>query len=144
MCGTGTVLLERHGLGPALLLGSDLFENAIAEAGINVEAAGVPARLMRADARRLPLPSASVDKVICNPPWGRRVLGGRSMWRLYRPVFGEIERVLRPGGLAVILTLQRRLMEELIGRIRGLEMLHDRVVSVGGMHPHLYVLRRRE
>ncbi|HCU33887.1 MAG TPA: hypothetical protein DGT21_00140, partial [Armatimonadetes bacterium] len=124
MCGTGTVLIERHGLGPALLLGSDLFENAIAEARINTEAAGVPVHLIRADARRMPLASGSVDKVICNPPWGRRVLGGRSMWRLYRPVFGEIERVLRPGGLAVILTLQRRLMEELVGRVRGLEMAH--------------------
>jgi len=142
MCGTGTVLIERHSLGPAVLLGSDLFENAITEARINVEATRVPAHLIRADARRMPLASGSVDKVICNPPWGRRVLGGRSMWRLYRPVFGEIERVLRPGGLAVILTLQRRLMEELVGRVRGLDMAHDRVVSVGGMHPHLYVLRR--
>ncbi len=142
MCGTGTLLIERHGLGPAVLLGSDLFENAIAEAGINTGAAGVRAHLIRADARRMPLASGSVDKVICNPPWGRRVLGGRSMWRLYRPVFGEIERVLRPDGLAVILTLQRRLMEELVGRVRGLDMTHDRVVSVGGMHPHLYVLER--
>ncbi len=142
MCGAGTVLIERHEIGHARLIGSDLFEAAMTEARINTRAASVPAHLIQADARHMPYPTGSIDVVISNPPWGRRVLAHRSMWRLYHSIFGEIERVLRPGGRAVILTLQRRLMQDLAAKITGLETVHDRLVSVGGMKPHLYVLRR--
>jgi ubiquinone/menaquinone biosynthesis C-methylase UbiE len=86
-CGTGAVL-ERFGAG-ALRLGIDDHEDALRHAR---EKSG--ATLLRADARALPLRDASVDRVFLldvaeHVPEDARV-------------FGEIRRVLAPGGLAVI------------------------------------------
>jgi len=142
MCGTGTILIERAALGPARLIGSDAFGEAMHEARMNVDASGVSAHLIQADARRLPFASASLDKVLCNLPWGRRVLSYRAIRRLYKRFVPELERVLRPGGRAVLLTTQWGLMVSLVHRAPSLAIAEDRIIRVSGMKPHLYILRK--
>ncbi|MFJ5832624.1 methyltransferase domain-containing protein [Streptomyces sp. NPDC093089] len=86
-CGTGLVTerLARPGLG---VYGADA-----AHAMLRVAAERVPGRTVRADARRLPLPDASVDAV-------------SAVWLLHLAPFApeivaEAARVLRPGGVLV-------------------------------------------
>ncbi len=143
MCGSGTILIERAALGPARLVGSDAFGQAISEACVNLDASGVTAHLIQADARTLPFASASVDKVLCNLPWGRRVLSYRSIRRLYQRFVPELERVLRAGGKAVLLTTQWRLLMSLVHHAPSLAITDDRLIRLGGMKPHLYTIAKQ-
>jgi 23S rRNA G2445 N2-methylase RlmL len=140
-CGSGTIPIEGalHEPG-ALWAASDLDPRAIPMARANAGAAGVALRLARADAGRLPVRDASLDLVLANLPFGRRSGSHRRNRRLYRPFFREVARVLRPGGRALLLTLERRLVREVLGEV-PLEVLSDRVLTHGGLRPRLYVLR---
>ena len=59
--------------------------------------------LARWDARRLPLPETSVDRVVSNPPFGKQLGRPEEISPLYRALVAECDRVLKPGGRAVLL-----------------------------------------
>ncbi|MFE7514647.1 class I SAM-dependent methyltransferase [Streptomyces sp. NPDC057540] len=86
-CGTGLVT-ERLGRPGLRVYGADA-----AHAMVRVAAGRIPGRAVRADARRLPLPDASLDAVT-------------AVWLLHLVPFAadivaEAARVLRPGGVLV-------------------------------------------
>jgi 23S rRNA G2445 N2-methylase RlmL len=97
-CGSGTLLAEGQAVGWDVL-GTDIDDDALQIAGANLP--GV--KLRQADARRLPLDSASVDAVVANLPFGRQftIEGTRDTW--LTEVLREAERVTRPGGRVVLL-----------------------------------------
>ena len=102
MCGAGTILRERADTGRGRrIIGGDLDADAVDAARTN---AGRSALVVRWDANRLPLPDRSVDAVICNPPYGRRIGEIRGLDRLYARSTREMARVLRPDGRCVLLT----------------------------------------
>jgi len=140
-CGGGTLPIEGTLWEPEVRWsGSDRDPRALAMAQENAAAAGVGLDLARANTRRLPLRTASVDLVISNLPFGQRSGSHGRNRRVYVPSFTEIARVLRPGGRALVLTLERRLMEMVLKRT-PLEVVSSRVVSHGGLLPRIYHLR---
>jgi len=102
-CGAGTILIEARADGAAAW-GGDIDSQAVAAARLNAAQADVTVHLQRWDARALPLSDHSVDRVISNLPWGRAVTTNISLPALYQEISEEIERVLIPGGQAVLLT----------------------------------------
>jgi 23S rRNA G2445 N2-methylase RlmL len=108
MCGAGTLLAEQRAAvrqqrgEPIQLWGGDLDPAAVRAAGVNLRRLG-PVRLARWDATRLPLPDASADRLLCNPPFGKQLSRPDQVGRLYRGLLREADRVLRPGGQAVLL-----------------------------------------
>lgn len=80
----------------ALLLGSDLDARALDCARANAQAAGLQLRLEQVDARRIDLPP--LDKVISNPPHGRRVAQDQDLKALYTAVFERAWGALVEGG----------------------------------------------
>jgi 23S rRNA G2445 N2-methylase RlmL len=107
MCGAGTILAEhlesmRRARGVLPAWGGDLDFGAVRAAAANLRHLG-PALLARWDARRLPLPGASVDRLVSNPPFGKQLGRPAEVGPLYRDMVGEYDRVLRPGGRAVLL-----------------------------------------
>lgn len=107
MCGGGTILAEQLALarqrGIAVsVFGGDEEWSAVSAAGVNLRRVGV-ARLARWDARQLPVASASVDRIACNPPFGIQLGDPDAIPPLYRGLVAECNRVLRPGGRAVLL-----------------------------------------
>jgi len=71
-CGSGAELIERARRGPCRsLLGTDLDRSALAAARRNLDAAGLQAKLVLADARSHA--AGPVDLVITNPPLGSRM-----------------------------------------------------------------------
>jgi SAM-dependent methyltransferase len=97
-CGRGValpVLSER--LMPTSLVGLDIDAALVGVAQQAVLAAGIDARAVEGDARRMPFESESVDLVV---DFGTcyHVSGGRSG---SLAALREVERVLRPGGLFV-------------------------------------------
>jgi tRNA (guanine6-N2)-methyltransferase len=108
MCGAGTLLAER--LAAAQLIrgscapvwGGDVDFHAVRAAAVNLRRLG-PALLARWDATRLPLASASVDRIVSNPPFGKQLSSLDAVVPLYDAMLREYDRVLRPGGLAVLI-----------------------------------------
>jgi 23S rRNA G2445 N2-methylase RlmL len=53
-----------------------------------------------------------VDRVLSNPPFGKQLETPEAVGPLYRAMVPEYDRVLRPGGWAVLLTSEARLLND--------------------------------
>lgn len=108
MCGAGTILAERLTAaqhirgGCAPVWGGDIDFSAVRAAAVNLRRLG-PALLARWDATDLPLEGVAVDRLVSNPPFGKQLSSPEAVGPLYQAMLREYDRVLRPGGLAVLL-----------------------------------------
>jgi tRNA (guanine6-N2)-methyltransferase len=108
MCGAGTILAEQIELSKARKAGrvetwgGDRDMNMLRAAASNLHRVG-PTLLAHWDATRLPLGTASVDRVVSNPPFGEQLSSPEEIGPLYRAAVREYDRVLRPGGRTVFL-----------------------------------------
>lgn len=98
------------------LLGSDLDEKVLQYARENAERAGVSdcIRFFRADARRIEKPSADRrGTVVCNPPYGERLMELREVEALYREIGRQFAQ-LDPWQIYILTSHQK--FEALYGR----------------------------
>lgn len=108
MCGAGTILAEAlayaerfHG-GSLQVRGGDSEFAAVRAAVLNLRRLGAPV-LCRWDANRLPFPDAEVHHVVSNPPFGKQLSSPEEIIPLYHGMVREYDRILVPGGQAVLL-----------------------------------------
>ena len=108
MCGVGTILAEQIELskqrkaGRIDTWGGDRDMDMLRAAASNLHRVG-PTVLAHWDATRLPLARESVDRVVCNPPFGKQLASPEEIGPLYRATVRECHRVLKPVGRAVFL-----------------------------------------
>ncbi len=141
LCGAGTVLVERAHLGRyRQLIGGDSNPVSLAAARENVGPRYKPIALHSWDATSIALEAASVDKVVTNLPWGMRHGSHAENRRIYPHLIDEFQRVVKPGGLIVMLTAETRLMADLMSRgaFRPHKILR---VSILGAPASIYVVR---
>ncbi len=132
-CGAGAELVERVRLGPVgSLLGTDVDASALAAARANLDAAGITASLVEADARgHVP---GLVDLVITNPPLGSRVQVDAAA--LLVEAIPNLVRALAPGGRLVwISPSPRRTSPVLVDA--GLTLAQWMYVDLGGVRGRL-------
>jgi tRNA (guanine6-N2)-methyltransferase len=91
--------------------GGDIDPRALRAAAINLRRLG-PVLLARWDATRLPLLDQSVDRIISNPPFGKQLSRPEEVGLLYRRALPQYDRVLRPGGRAVLLVSDAGALKE--------------------------------
>ncbi|XP_020789788.1 THUMP domain-containing protein 3 [Boleophthalmus pectinirostris] len=156
MCGTGAIPLE----------GAIEFNNAFYIAGDNNDMAvnrtvnnvfhfqkqradkgsafGLPIDTVRWDLCNLPMKTGSVDIIITDMPFGKRMGSRKKNWDLYPSCLREMARVVRPGsGKAVLLTQDKKCFAKAISRMGGLwRKMHTVWVNVGGLHAGVYLLKR--
>ncbi len=151
MCGAGTILAEallsvkgRRGAdgGPWRLniFGGDLDRRHVRAAGVNLRPLG-DVHLQEWDARQLPLEDASIDRVLSNPPFGKQLSSPEEIRPLYRAAVAEMDRVLRPGGLAVLLVADVPALREPVQRVGWKQ---QRLVSVRVMGQRAAILVYRK
>uniref|UniRef100_A0A8C6U4S5 THUMP domain containing 3 n=1 Tax=Neogobius melanostomus TaxID=47308 RepID=A0A8C6U4S5_9GOBI len=156
MCGTGTIPLE----------GAIEFRNAFYIAGDNNDMAvnrtannvfhfqkqqadkgssfGLPIDTVRWDLCSLPMRTSSVDIIITDMPFGKRMGSRKKNWDLYPSCLREMARVARPGsGKAVLLTQDKKCFTKALSRMGGLwTKMHTVWVNVGGLHAGVFLLKR--
>jgi tRNA (guanine6-N2)-methyltransferase len=135
-CGAGTILSEAGKCGAAVW-GGDIDLTAISAARLNTRAAGVAANINAWDARALPIPDGSVDRIVSNLPWGRQVTINSSLSLFYRNVCAEMRRILAPGGRIALLTNAPQLV-----RFHDLRRDDQFEISLYGQKPTILTFSR--
>lgn len=103
-CGTAGILVEA-GLVGARVIGIDAQEKLVVGARMNLEAFELDYALMEGDACRIPFKDAIINAVVTDPPYGRSAaILAESLEELYSCALEEIQRVLKPGGIAVVVS----------------------------------------
>ncbi len=142
MCGAGTILLERAFMGRyRYLIGGDISTDALDATMVNFGRQHQPRQFFHWDARTLPLRANTVDKIVCNLPFGETIGNVSQLTNLYRHCLREYERVLRPRGRMVLLTSQHMLLEDELKQRRSLRVTQRLTVDVRGMRAQMSVVR---
>ena len=137
-CGSGTLAIERAAYAVRRIVASDISKEAVALTQRNARAQGVPfVEAYRWDASALELETGSVSKIVTNPPWGTQIGAGADLPALYRGFLAEARRVLTPRGRIVMITDQKRAVEEACTAL-GLPWKALCVVSLHGLVPTVY------
>lgn len=144
-CGSGTLLTEVAAIGRgARLLGTDISLKALEVARLNLNAVDTPHLLAQARAEALPLPAHSVDRIVSNMPFGKRVGSHQVNSRLYPQFLAELSRVLRPKGRAVLLTEDKRLFQQAVQGTSRIRVIKEVLVTSGGLHPTAYIIEHTQ
>ena len=142
MCGAGTILLERAFMGRyRYLIGGDISTEALDATLTNFGRQHQPRQFFHWDTRNLPLQPNTVDKIVCNLPFGETIGNVSQLTNLYRRCLREYERVLKPRGRMVLLTSQRELLNTELKQRRSLRVAQKLTVDVRGMRAWIYVVR---
>ncbi len=144
MCGAGTILLERACVGRyRYLIGGDTSTEALDATITNFGRQHQPRQFFHWDARTLPLQASTVDKIVCNLPFGETIGNIPQLTNLYRQCLKEYERVLNSRGKMVLLTSQREFLDARLKHQRSLKVSQRLTVDVRGMRAWIYVIRPR-
>ena len=142
-CGSASIALERSLDGPArAILAGDIEAEALDAARENIAAGSQPVQLIRWDARSLPLADQSVSAVSANLPYGRRSGHSRENQELYPSIVDEVDRVLREGGIAILLSTDKKLMRDSLRPHSSLIVVSERDIEAGGLRPTVFVIQK--
>ena len=142
-CGTGTMLIERSKLSPCgALTGVDITPKAIDKAKVNAAAADVDIELICKDCIKFRA-SEPYDEVIANMPFGLRVGSHEINDRLYAQFLKKLPEWLKPGGIALLYTMEYTLLKRLIAEQNEMELLSRKRTEAGGLLPTVFLLRRK-
>ncbi|HEX5688411.1 MAG TPA: methyltransferase domain-containing protein [Roseiflexaceae bacterium] len=145
-CGSGTLLVERLGIGPARsAIGCDTNSQALECARSNLRAAGYEqlAQLEAWDVAELPLLDGSSTVICADLPFGQLIGSHRENEMLYPRILAEATRIAAHSARLVVLTHEVRLFERVAADYRASWRLENVVpVRSGGMTPRIFMLRR--
>ncbi|XP_059183556.1 THUMP domain-containing protein 3 [Centropristis striata] len=156
MCGTGAIPLEGAiEFNSSFYVAGDNNDMAVNRTVNNIchiqkrradkgSGSGLPIDTVQWDLCNLPIRTGSVDIIITDMPFGKRMGSRKKNWDLYPSCLREMARVCTPGsGKAVLLTQDKKCFSKAISRMGGLwRKLHTVWVNVGGLHAGVYLLKR--
>lgn len=86
-----------------------------------------------------------VDKIVTDPPWGHFATPAGGLAAFYGGMLAEMCRIVKGGGVIVLLTAQKQLFEDVLAPLSDKVRLTDRYdVLVSGKSAAVFKLRRRE
>lgn len=142
--GVGTVPIVDALLrgGPAHGLDQDPEAVALAEENVANLSVQQDVSVLEGDAMKLPFDDGSIDRVVSDLPFGKRIGSNELNKTLYPAILREIERVLSADGRAVLLSDDKRVLAESVAHARGLKVSGERVIRYNGVTPTAYIVRR--
>ena len=140
-CGSGTFLIERGLLSRcASLTGVDIAHAAIDIARKNAEAANSPAKFIANDCLRFTV-ERPYDEIVANLPFGNRVGSHEDNRQLYAGMLDRLPKWIKPGGIAVLYTMEYTLLKNLIRERPRLNLLSQMRTEAGGLMPTVFVVK---
>lgn len=137
VCGSGTIAIEAAlQLENARIICNDISKRSIRAAIRNALAARVRNKIvfMTLDAGELSkhIPEKSVDRIICNPPYGIRLGSPETARRVLSKIFRLASDVLTVDGKVVMITPDRDYAKK-TAENRGLKLFYERAVKHGDL-----------
>ncbi|XP_001375174.1 tRNA (guanine(6)-N2)-methyltransferase THUMP3 isoform X1 [Monodelphis domestica] len=158
MCGTGAIPIEGAAEWPNCYhIAGDNNPLAVKRAANNILSLltksqvkeskafwGLPIDAIQWDICNLPLRTGSVDIIVTDMPFGKRIGSKKRNWNLYPSCLQEMSRVCRPGtGRAVLLTQDRKCFAKALSSMGHVwRKVHTVWVNIGGLHAAVYLLKR--
>ncbi|NWI61971.1 THUM3 protein, partial [Todus mexicanus] len=158
MCGTGAIPIEATTEWPGCYhIAGDNNPQAVKRAANNIcsllkkseskessTSLGIPLDIIQWDICNLPLRTGSVDIIVSDMPFGKRIGSKKKNWDLYPACLTEMGRICTPGtGRAVLLTQDKKCFAKALSRLGHIWRKGQTVwVNVGGLHAAVYLLKR--
>lgn len=157
MCGTGAIPIEGaaewsncyHIAGDNNPLAVNRTANNISSLLMKSQIKGkpswsLPIDVIQWDTCNLPLRTGSVDIIVTDMPFGKRIGSKKRNWNLYPACLWEMSRVCRPEtGRAVLLTQDKKcFIKALSGMGHLWRKVHTVWVNTGGLRAAVYLLKR--
>lgn len=143
MCGVGTIAAEANILCPdSTIYGSDIEPQAVSYAKLNCSQLNVKNKTMFwiGDAAEICLADHTINRIICNLPWGRQITTSQSLNKTYIHIVQEFERVLATTGRMILLTDQTELLLQAIQTHTSYQLIFATQIHLFGSHPTMLVL----
>ena len=140
MCGSGTLLIENNRA--KKLLGFDNSEKALECAKANLEKSHTTAKLILADASKMPFKDKSVDIIAADLPWGDAVGKHSENASLYTEFLKESARASSRQARLLILTHEIKIFKNLIKKQNTWQIAKELQVYHGGHYPKIYLLQK--
>jgi tRNA (guanine6-N2)-methyltransferase len=142
-CGVGTIPIEASSLEPlARVIGSDIDIETAHNAAINAQEANQNVTFVVADAGGLPVRESSVDRIICNPPWGRAVNALGLLEKDPNCLFMELGRILKLDGRIVLIDDNDIIKKTNLHRF-DLKLAASIPISLFGVWPSISIIAHR-
>ncbi|KAF7250111.1 THUMP domain-containing protein 3 [Varanus komodoensis] len=157
MCGTGAIPIEGATEWPNCYhIAGDNNPQAVKRTANNIASVmkqiqsrdstspGKPIDSIQWDSCCIPLRTGSVDVVVTDMPFGKRIGSKKKNWDLYPSCLLEMGRICRPKtGRAVLLTQDRKCFAKALSKMGHLWRKSQTIwVNVGGLHAAVYLLKR--
>ena len=141
-CGCGSLLFARESLGPCrVLMGVDKSGSAVESARVNARTGQSKASFVTKDILRFE-GREGFDLILSNLPFGNRVGSHEDNTRLYDRFVRRLPDLLAPGGVAVLYTMEYKLLKTCLDRTRGLVLRERKRTEAGGLLPWIFVVDR--
>jgi 23S rRNA G2445 N2-methylase RlmL len=144
-CGSGTFLAEATSFRPRNAIGCDISSENLGLAQTNLKTFQKhPITLLQADVEHLPFSNHTVSAICSDLPFGQLVATPEAIQHLYPSWLRESARVLNPQKMLVLITHAIRLIENTIQQQSHLWIMEAVYpITLNGLHPRIYLLRRK-
>lgn len=146
-CGSASIMIEHLGRGVSnVAIGIDNDSAMLSCASTNLGGAGDDisnrAHLVAANAIRSPFSDGTIEALCADLPFGQRVGSHELNRQLYPALLKESARIARPGASFVLLSHEVKLIRAILQGIDVWHLEREIPITLRGLHPHIYVLRR--
>ena len=118
----------------------DIAHAAVDAARQNAAAAQSNARFVANDCLRF-IAKRPYDEVLANLPFGNRVGSHENNRQLYAGILDRLPQWLRPGGIAILYTMEFTLLKTLLRDRPAISLLSQARTNAGGLTPMAFILQ---
>ena len=151
-CGGGTIVLEAASMfGDKIkILAGDMHDKAIAGTKENLALNGFDfVKVQELNARHLDemiqeyvSENGTIDKIVCNLPFGVQSAKQVNMRGLYDQFLTSAAKILSKNGKIVVLTMRQAVFREVVFMIKKYKITKEYVTEAGGLYLHIFVLEK--
>lgn len=141
-CGTGTILIERQLLKPAICIGVDINPRVLELAKQNIQAASVEVTLKHGSIYDQKFPEGYFTKIISNLPYGIHSGSRKENIKLYRFLADKSINWLKKGGKAVFITNAKALLKNAFFYNNSWQLLSENPLKVGGLNLSVFIFQK--